>query len=82
MENLIHGGILHILRENAEWVSGHITQMPKPHLIRSRKTMVALQVQPTLALVQFLLQSFHDLKQKGLCINTLGTQTAIADLDT
>lgn len=24
MENLIHGGILHILRENAEWVGGRI----------------------------------------------------------
>ena len=27
MENLIHGGILHILRENEEWVGGRITQM-------------------------------------------------------
>lgn len=27
MENLIHGGILHLLREHAKWVSGHITQM-------------------------------------------------------
>ena len=27
MENLIHGGILHLLRENAEWVGGRITQM-------------------------------------------------------
>lgn len=27
MENLIHGGILHILRENAEWVGCQITQM-------------------------------------------------------
>lgn len=26
-ENLIHGGILHLLRENAEWVSNHLTQM-------------------------------------------------------
>lgn len=26
MENLIHGGILHILRENAEWVGCQITQ--------------------------------------------------------
>ncbi len=24
MENLIHGGILHLLRENAKWVSGRI----------------------------------------------------------
>lgn len=27
MENLIHGGILHILRENAEWVGSRITQI-------------------------------------------------------
>ena len=27
MENLIHGGILHLLRENAEWVSSRLTQM-------------------------------------------------------
>lgn len=27
MENLIHGGILHLLRENAEWVGSRITQM-------------------------------------------------------
>ena len=27
MENLIHGSILHILRENASWVGGRITQM-------------------------------------------------------
>lgn len=26
MENLIHGGILHILRENAEWIGDRITQ--------------------------------------------------------
>lgn len=27
MENLIHGGILHLLRENAEWVGSRLTQM-------------------------------------------------------
>ena len=27
MENLIHGGILHVLRENADWVGSQITQM-------------------------------------------------------
>ncbi len=27
MGNLIHGGILDLLRENAEWVGGRITQM-------------------------------------------------------
>ena len=27
METLIHGGILHLLRENAEWVGSRITQM-------------------------------------------------------
>ena len=27
METLIHGGILHLLRENAEWIGNHLTQM-------------------------------------------------------
>ena len=27
MENLIHGGILHLLRENTEWVGSRLTQM-------------------------------------------------------
>lgn len=26
-ENLIHGGILHLLRENAEWVASRLTQI-------------------------------------------------------
>ena len=27
METLIHAGILHLLRENAEWIGNHLTQM-------------------------------------------------------
>ena len=27
MEHLIHGGILHLLRENAKWIGSHLTQM-------------------------------------------------------
>lgn len=29
MENLIHGGILHLLQENSEWVGSRLTQMEK-----------------------------------------------------
>ena len=29
IENLIHGGILHLLQENAEWVGIRLTQMEK-----------------------------------------------------